>query len=226
MENNCLVTKLKGTVNNDNLLKFGEFVIINSDNRSGEITLRAHSGTITVTTYQENGTLVNTYTVGTSNENIAISSSEKKISINNKYNLSIYGTDSLILASTDLNALLYSNDLRAIYCSTNTWLQDHSFDILNAKRWSNLINITLINSFNITGTLNDIATHPNVANIENIDIHETAISGSLNDVTSMPKITVINVEDCPYITVTRSALNALNAKGCTVRYNQTPIEDL
>lgn len=226
MANNCLVTKLKGTVNNDNLLKFGEFVIINSDNRSGQITLRAQSGTITVTTYQEDGTLVNTYNVGTSDENIAISSSEKKISVDNKYNLSIYGTDNLILASTDLNALLYSNYLRAIYCSTNAWLQDHSFDILNAKRWSNLINITLINSFNITGTLNDIATHPNVANIENIDIHETAIRGSLNDVTSMPKITLINVSDCPYIIVTRSALNALSAQGCTVRYNQTPIEDV
>lgn len=226
MENNCLVTKLKGTVNNDNLLKFGEFVIINSDNRSGQITLRAQSGTITVTTYKEDGTLVNTYTVGTSIENIAISSSEKKISVDNKYNLSIYGTDNLILASTDLNALLYSNYLRAIYCSTNAWLQDHSFAILKAKRWSNLINITLINSFNITGTLNDIATHPNVANIENIDIHETAIRGSLNDVTSMPKITLIDVSDCPYIIVTRSALNALSAKGCTVRYNQTPIEDV
>jgi len=224
MANNCLITKLKSVVNNDELMKLGEIVVYNEV--TSNTTIRFDRSTpygytpLSIRTYADDGTLIRT--ISHTNGNITITPEEKKILIDQKYDLMVAQFNGTV--NFDPNQILYSKGLYAFNMGSNLWFLENTFDVSKLSVLSDLQQLTIINNRNnIVGELTDIAR---LSKLQSINIRETGISGDLEDLASLAYLHEVNIAYCSNISVKRSTLNAFAARNITVIYTQTPIEDV
>lgn len=180
MENDCLVTKLKGVVNNNNLLKLGEFIIhvnATSSGKDREFTwvagqvgyVRTLDGSNKIKFIRSAGAFTNYVEIpaGTYNHTIIFDSGEYDIAIGNMYNVRTcnpYTKDGLAF-SANLNRLAeYSKGLFEIGAGeTALYLNLDNF----AKNAGTSLGI--VNNLNgpgfITGSIESLADKPNLTQL-------------------------------------------------------------
>lgn len=175
MSTNCLVTKLKGTVDNANLLKMGEIRF--GVKGTAAITIKAISGKSVVATIIEgtgtfNATHTNTVTLTNSATEASITASTPCIiSINDKYSLEGLGVNN---SQAD-----YNNASTLEYCSNLVSTIGFSFDSIDFMNFKNKANATSIyfyakNPFNI----NNITGYNSLKTL----ITTSAVDGDINTI--------------------------------------------
>lgn len=217
----CLITKLQGVVNNDNLLKIGECRVYNSTSSSTAdatftisskeaMTIVGHGLTI------EGGS---SYVVGASGDTVLVlSNTNGYVEIPNKNNLlglKIGKNSGTLVGSTyiDLSCLEYANNLTELYVSSDN--EHHFGDIANLPaletlrsnetRWTDdIARIGFLPSLKTLYLENSNYTHGSIASIvsskfpklENLLlIHNFGITGSISDLGSLTTLKNLNVTD-------------------------------
>lgn len=191
MANNCLVTKLKGTVDNANLLKMGELRFKVSG--TAALTIQAVSGKSIVATIIEgtgtfNATHTNTVTLTNSTTVASITASTPcVISINDKYSIERLSVNSGVIDYNDAVNLEYCNGL--IRVSDFSW---NISDFANFNNKANMQNILAVakGSFNfneVTGysaltvfdIIGDVSGNINTINLNCPNISTLRLGGTI-----------------------------------------------
>lgn len=216
MANNCLLTKLKGTVQNENLLKLGELKLrVNSETNFRCIIGNGSS----VDFLDASGNVVQHYEGSWFDS--TVDASVKIINIANKYTLN-YLTIMAKPEGFSFKDIEYSR-LNGLYVS-GAW--DVSMEQLN--RLELLSEITITNNNLLTGDIGDLKNHPNAANITTVNFSNSNdyIAGDLDNFLAMPLLKNINLRWCTGITGKRSTINTLTARGGSCDFTGiTVIED-
>lgn len=170
---NCLVTKLKSVVNNDNLLKMGEYKMhINLSSDASGVKFMGMGGTITILGnnnyyFTKNGQ--QTKTIEYSDVAATWPAGEYDVIFTNKYSITICEEANGI----DLEVLSFSNGLR--YISASNARGDISF--LNGKNLSSGILVIGDINKNVTGPLSAVASA--VSRNVPIKLNNTSIVGDI-----------------------------------------------
>jgi hypothetical protein len=230
---NCLVSKLKGIVNNDNLEKFNVLkinVASASSRPSLSIYIRLTKAAEAVSSV---GYFVNnneeqiaspvTLPANTTRSILAPKNTAMTVEITEKY--SIVFIDSGYSMKFDIGQLKYTTTLKSFKAIS-------SFGEVDASNWSELTSFTL-NSSTAIGNINTFSNCPllqtlvmdvnsnytgNVSNLAGLsalatlDIHETKISGDANifaDNTKFIGLSSLNLTNCANITNKTAEVKAL-----------------
>lgn len=215
----CLITKLQGVVNNDNLLKIGECRVYNSTSSSAtdatftisskeEMTIVGHGLTI------EGGS---SYVVTASGDTVLVlSNTNGYAEIPNKHNLlglKIGKNSGTLKGSTyiDLSCLEYANNLKELYISSD---KEHHFgDIANLPaletlrsnetRWTDdIAGIGFLPSMKTLYLENSDYIHGSIASIVRskfpkletlLLVNNIGITGSISDLGSLTTLTTLSV---------------------------------
>lgn len=196
MANDCLVTKLKGTVNNNNLLRLGEFaihVIATSSGQDREFTwiagqagyVRTLDGSNKIKFIRSAGAFTNYVEIpaGTGGHTIIFDSGEYDIVIGNMYNVRTcnpYAEGGLAF-SADLNRLAeYSQELFEIGAPS---LSGKTTLYLNLDIFAKNANTSLgiVNNLDgpgfVTGSIESLAAKPNLIRL--FVNNSTGVTGSI-----------------------------------------------
>ena len=192
---NCLVTKLKSVVNNDNLVRIGEYKMhINLSSAKSDIKITGSGGTITILGnnnyyFTQNGK--QTKTIEYSNNNTATwPAGEYDVLFTNKYGLT--GCENA--SGIDLEVFAFSNNLYYINVTENA---HGDITFLNGKNLS--LGIVLIGdeNKNVTGPLSVVASA--VSANKTIKLINTSIVGDIA-LLSHTGSALLSVVGSPYIT--------------------------
>lgn len=198
MANDCLVTKLKGTVNNNNLLRLGEFaihVIATSSGQDREFTwiagqagyVRTLDGSNKIKYISSTGAFTNYVEIpaGTRNHTIIFDSGEYDIVIGNMYNMRTcnpYAEDGLAF-SANLNRLAeYSKDLFEISSgTTSNSVKTAIYLNLDNFAKNDSTSLGIVSNLNgpgfITGSIESLAAKPNLKQL--FINNSTGVTGSI-----------------------------------------------
>lgn len=189
---NCLVTKLKSVVNNDNLVKIGEYKMHVNVDSATDVKIAGSDGTITILGnnnyyFTKNGQ--QTKTIEYSNVAATWPAGEYDVLFTNKYSITICENAKGI----DLEVFSFSDGL--IYISAYNAHGDISF--LNRKNLSLGIVLSGDENKNVTGPLSAVASA--VSSNQSVRLNNTSIIG---DIALLGKTgsTLLSVVDSPYIT--------------------------
>lgn len=192
----CLVTKLNGRTDNQNLLKIGEMRIYFakvSGSTPRKITLSfkddcqvsINGGYFTDNSFSTNIGTTENFAAGTKKD-LFISNDECYVSIENKYSLKeILCTCDI--KSFDISSLKYSNNLVAISLNS-PGVYGNISDLKNLI----LLYLIEINSPNVTG---DISSLQNITDLNVFSINSTAITGDISVLQKMSKLSSINLDN-------------------------------
>ena len=188
---NCLVTKLKGVVNNDNLVKIGEYKMHVNVDSATDVKIVGSDGTITILGnnnyyFTKNGQ--QTKTIEYSSVAATWPAGEYDVLFTNKYSVTICDGANGI----DLEVFSFSDRLN--YISASNAHGDITF--LNGKTLGLGFSLDGTNNFNVTGPLSAIASATKNAPVT---FQFTSIVGDialLGNTGSKP----ISVVQSPYIT--------------------------
>ena len=206
MENNCLVTKLKSTVNDNSLLKVGEmFIDIIEQESPTNQTNRLYLNTgniadliIEVENGEANITLDENMASGWTNKitlvknvfpsaPIFVRNGNYRVKVSSKYNLSEIGrwTSSIFqyAISVDTKYLKYSTN-------TVTIISRLSGNLANLKGCTQLTKLVAIAS-NVTGSLSDLA--PLTALTQLNLLNSVNVTGSLSDLAPLTALTQLSL---------------------------------
>lgn len=231
---NCLVTKLKGVVDNDDLLKLGEMVL--TFNTAGQgITISNNKGVVLTT---ENGTFAD----GTTSKTLAINQVEyfqfntagTILHISDKYGLVYLNpgdswTDKEVRVNID--DLKYSPSLGRLQSRNNTGITGNLKTIDN---FANLSSVDLRGCPNVTGSINlnlpvcskfFISGNPNITGdlasaifvrgnsvLTECQVSDTKISGSINSLLIPLTCTNFNISSNPNLEGTLEAFAAAQGR--------------
>ena len=196
---NCLVTKLKGSVNDESLRRLGEMKlhvdsvsnsVIFSLNLDADVTIRIVGNGYFVS--NDNTNLGKTIaTKNYDNKNIKANGSNFDVFISNKDTIKgIYLTNVVF----DLSELTYCTSLTEfVDWNTSSILTG---DISIFKNLKNLINIHIEGSKQITGQLSDIA---GLTNLTTLSLSSPNITGQLSDIAGLTNLTTLSLSS-PNIT--------------------------
>lgn len=141
---NCLITKLKGVVNNDNLKKLGYITIVKNSSENGQISIATDGqGAVEIKcsdgrTFSVNGTSVTSYTItSTTNTTCVFEGSGYNIEIKNKYHI------------------------KNLFASGGVYIPDIT-DINNSV---NLYQVTISSPAYANGSINNLENIPNLGRI-------------------------------------------------------------
>lgn len=181
MANDCLLTKLKGVVNNNNILRVGEIaihVIATSSGQDREFTwiegqagyVRTLDGSNKIKYISSNGAFTNyvEIPVGVRNHTVIFDSGEYDIAIGNMYNVRTCNpyADGGLTFSADLNRLAeYCKDLFEIGMPSNSGKSALYLNLDNfAKNVSTSLGIVnnLYGPGFITGSIESLSAKPNL----------------------------------------------------------------
>lgn len=189
---NCLVTKLKSVVNNDNLVKIGEYKMHVNVDSATDVKIAGSDGTITILGnnnyyFTKNGQ--QTKTIEYSNVAATWPAGEYDVLFTNKYSITICERANGI----DLEVLSFSDGL--IYISAYNVRGDISF--LNGKNLSLGIMLSGDENKNVTGPLSAVASA--VSSNQSVRLTNTSIIG---DIALLGKTgsALLSVVKSPYIT--------------------------
>lgn len=191
---NCLVTKLKSVVNNDNLVGIGEYKMhINLSSAQPSVKIMGSGGTITILGnnnyyFTQNGK--QTKTIEYSNNNATWPAGEYDVLFTNKYGLQ--GCERA--SGIDLEVFAFSNNLNYINI-----VKDAHGDItfLNGKNLSLGIELKGGKNKNVTGPLSVVASA--VSTNKGIKLMNTSIVGDIA-LLSHTGSALLSVVNSPYIT--------------------------
>ena len=190
---NCLVTKLKSVVNNDNLVRIGEYKMhINLSSAKSDIKIMGSGGTITIlgnNNYYFTQKGKQTKTIEYSNNYAAWPAGEYDVLFTNKYGLT--GCDGA--SRIDLEVFAFSDELN--YIRASGVRGDITF--LKGKNLSLGIELTGDKNENVTGPLSVVVSA--VSANKTIKLNNTSIVGdiALLGHTGSAQLSVVN---SPYIT--------------------------
>lgn len=196
----CLITKLKGSVDNNSLLKLGEMRIKVSEDTSN--TPSRHK--IVLTFYEDavlsiigNGYFTNDSLSANNGKSISVkayvqtelyvSNGNFEISIPNKYALTyfrIYASN----ISVDIEDLKYSTELTSIILS-----ETPSYGDISAL--SNLTKLTYIGAFMCTKIYGDISALSNLTGLTNFGLVSTKISGDISVLSNLTGLTMFTISE-------------------------------
>ena len=190
---NCLVTKLKGSVNDESLRRLGEMKlhvdsvsnsVIFSLNLDADVTIRIVGNGYFVS--NDNTNLGKTIaTKNYDNKDIKANGSNFDVFISNKDTIKgIYLTNVVF----DLSELAYCTSL-TVFVDWNT-PSILTGDISIFKNLKNLINIHIEGSKQITGQLSDIA---GMTNLTTLSLPSPNITGQLSDIAGMTNLTTLSL---------------------------------
>lgn len=191
---NCLVTKLKSVVNNDNLVRIGEYKMhMNFSSATPNIKIMGSGGTITILGnndyyFTQNGR--QTKTIEYSNNNATWPAGEYDVLFINKYGLT--GCESA--SGIDLEVFAFSNNLYYIGIT-----KDAHGDItfLNGKNLSLGITLNGGKNRNVTGPLSTVASA--VSANSTVKLNHTSIVGDIA-LLGHTGSNILSVVGSPYIT--------------------------
>ena len=234
MSTNCLVTKLKGTVDNANLLKMGEIRF--GVEGTAAITIRAISGKSVVATIIEgtgtfNATHTNTVTLTDSTTEASITASTPCIiSINDKYSIETLAVNNGQIDYNDASTLEYCHNLKSIigfsFNSTDFMTFKNKANAtsirFNAKNPFNINNITGYNSLKTLITPNAVDGNINTINLNFPIIKNLGLGGVLTGDAS----TFATSVESPILASTEASIQNTNITWSTTRPNTAPFLEL
>lgn len=191
---NCLVTKLKSVVNNDNLVRIGEYKMhINLSSDASYVKFVGRNGTITIlgnNNYYFTNNGQQTKTIEYSNNDVTWPAGEYDVLFTNKYGLK--GCERAI--GIDLEVFAFSNNFYSIGIVDGA---HGDITFLNGKNLSLGIELTGDINKNVTGPLSAVASA--VSPNKPIKLINTSIVGdiALLSHTGSAQVSVVN---SPYIT--------------------------
>lgn len=224
--NKCLITKLKTSTGNENLLKYSEFrMTINYIDNPSSVT---QSFTIQYDTptkleivgdgyFTDSTLLVNNGKSITIDANILtkvyFSNGNYKISINNKYNLkgfSIleYGANNKVV---NINDLMYSEKISPNFF----FYQTKCFGDLSVIKNMNVINVNVENSRGIYG---DISSITNKSFIQ-FNVQGTEVTGNLATFANKTSINILRIGQSKIIGNLSNISNLINLNELSIDYN-------
>ena len=195
MANNCLVTKLKGTVNNDSLLKLGELRFeapsgltkISAGSYNSPVVIDLISGSATA--YKGSGADETQVTfpviAGDGTATFISTTSECVFSIISKYE--VRGIGGLLVAGyVDLKELKYTKNLNGV--NTNSVQTPHIYgnikDLLNENTPTRPFNFAAVNFANcseVYGDFSDLAYFTSSADTSAVNVYKTKIAGTIEE---------------------------------------------
>lgn len=206
MENNCLVTTLKGKVSNDSLLKRGEFVIKNVYSASGitetkcaidfnNCTVRVNNGGYFATSYAGLNNQAQRLTEKTidAETRLYFSNGDYDIFIGNKSNLTeIFLPDNTPLKLIDLSLLKYCSSLNQLQAKGGSI----EGDISNLSNCSGLV--LLILHGNGQKVFGDISILNGKSSLFTVSFRNcTKITGSITNLANLsPSINLLDFSSC------------------------------
>lgn len=219
---NCLKTQLKEIVQNDNLKVLNTLWGVKIGTGNKTFVISTFGTDVNVKIYDADKVYVRE--LNTNGGVVTLEANEQYFSINNKYLLRKFVSNAA--AAIDLKDLCYCDITYLSY----TGYGNYTFSILDTYKWTNITFLAIIGNdggnFSLTGTTEQIANHPNAANITSVNIIESNITGSLDDFVNMASLAELDVRNTP-ITKKRSTINTLTQKmGDNFKYNGTIIEDI
>lgn len=220
---NCLKTQLKEVVNNDNLKVLNTLWGVKTGTGNKTFNLSTSGTDVNVKIYDADKVFVRE--LNTNGSSVTLGENEQYFSINNKYLLNRFISSDAV--TIDLKDLCYCNIDYLSYSGSG----NYTFSILDTYRWTNITFFTISGNdkgnFSLTGTTEQIANHPNAANITTVNIIESNVTGSLDDFVNMDSLAELDVRYTSGITKKRSIINVLTQKmGDNFKYNGTIIEDV
>ena len=220
---NCLKTQLKEIVQNDNLKVLNTLWGVKIGTGNKTFTLSTLGTDVNVKIYDADKVYVRE--LNTNGGSVTLEANEQYFSVNNKYLLTRFASS--LATAIDLKDLCYC-DIR--YLSYKGY-GNYTFSILDTYKWANITFFDITGNdngnFSLTGTTEQIANHPNAANITHVGIVESNITGSLDDFVNMASLAELDVRYTSGITKKRSTINTLTQKmGDNFKYNGTIIEDI
>lgn len=220
----CLVTKLSGTVNNDKLLRLGEFAIkvakVDSPTDAtqcisvGMVNAKSKAriiggGYFTDKTLSENKGKEIELIIGR-NELYVSKGTDVTIIIENKYNINALesfadGQTTSVYArnkSFSLNDLKFSTYLKSInFNSSGVEGSISSFD-----GFTNFETISLANCNDVNGNLSALR---GCKNLKILSLNNAKVTGSLSDISGCTNLTTLYVQNCNEVTGNLSDITAL-----------------
>lgn len=191
---NCLVTKLKSVVDNDNLLKMGEYKMhMNLSHDASGVVFMGNSGTITILGnnnyyFTKNGQQIKT--INYSNVAATWPAGEYDVLFTNKYGL----TNCDQTSGIDLEVFAFSNNLFYINVSKNA---HGDITFLNGKNLSLGIALNGDKNKNVTGPLSVVASA--VSANKGVRLNNTSIVGDIA-LLGHTGSAIVSVINSPYIT--------------------------
>ena len=186
----CLVTKLDGTVNNNDLLHIGECVIGVESSSANELLFQVDLGNTEY--YCEQSHVLGEENVGAGTKRAIVSWKDIKSSgvglyrfhFLNKY--SIKGLlEKSIKGINEINQVNYLNNITQIALNLNS---DDVFD-LNALKQSTSLNLLILKG-NVTG---DISSLKNMTALTNLSINSNNVTGDISSLKNMTALTNLSI---------------------------------
>ena len=182
----CLVTKLNGAVNNNNLLHIGECVIGVESSSANELLFQADLGSTEY--YCEQSHVLGEENVNAGVKRAIASWKDIKSSVAGLYRfhfLNKYSIKGLLEKSikgiNEINQVNYLNNITQITFNLNS---DDVFD-LNALKQSTSLNLLILKG-NVTG---DISSLKNMTALTNLNINSSKVTGDISSLKNMTALT-------------------------------------
>lgn len=186
---NCLVTQLKGVVQDDNLFKIGE--IRYSCAAGGSILIGTTSEAV-VTILTPGVTFTNSGFVGETTQTVTSAgartvsvSGDCIVSINNKYNLTRLKETSTDSVSCDVNQVEYSNNIKSIRLTGANSIGD-----IKAFKNMSAIEELIVVSGKLVGNIDNL---PNSTALWDLELQYSNISGSISNLSRLSSLTDLNL---------------------------------
>lgn len=187
---NCLVTKLKGTVNNSNIPKIGELMIgIKVTGADRFISLESEIGQVVTISGDShfmnysNENSGNTLEIGPTSMNTYVADKNGTMYFPNKYVIKkIQGN---VFEDTDLSELAFSNKLQRLVSNA------FCGDIKHLSNKPNLVEINLANK----ALFGDIASLKSCTKLETIWLSGSAVYGDVSNFSAVSTLKQLSIDD-------------------------------
>ena len=199
---NCLVTKLKGTVNDNSLPKLGSMLfklettttsLVKIEAIGKDVSFSSADGSNVLSTSSNGDNKTNVVNVSEINTVFYIDASKGvTISIDNKYNLEKLDV-SWTTNPNELTVDLNFEDLK--YCKKLSWLALYSMTLTgDISALQNLTALTAIRLFR-TQVSGDISVLSGLTALTDISLDNTEVSGDISELQNLTALTAINLNN-------------------------------
>ena len=237
MENNCLVTKLKTTVNNNSLLKIGEMRLEakTENEKAKRVNFSAYpavietlDGSMSLTTDKTLLTgLTNKLTITGGDFDFYTKTQNIVLSILNKYKIRSVSCFGTTLNLDDLKPCANFESLEAVNCKGSLEsIKDKPMNIINtvtfeqAQDIASLSGLTVLTRLNLSGTnvSGDIASLSGLTALTGLVLLKTNVSGDIASLSGLTALTSLNFMSTP-ISGDITSLSGLTALKTLNMYN-------
>ena len=215
---NCLVTKLKGVVENGSLIKIGHMVFNVKERSTSSASIRFTSvNSMQITALDggyfsttEEGEHLTSMTISAYTDTfLYFANANFRVDISNKYDLLVFECNATNAFEVNLSDMAYCNRLQVLgltYCNVNGDIEDIKNlsslvqlkaaysnikgDIANLVGLTNLTLINLIGNSSIFGDINSLAS---INSLQTVYLEDTKVSGELSSILNITGLTEINV---------------------------------